>query len=514
MGRRAVVGICALGSALAVEGSALAQSVPAACDAVQEHRRDTVIVFQPPSSFTICRDGSIETGVGTDRSVYLQLSPNAAAPRMFDFRVRKNAGEWTPLGLRGWETRASEITGKLRELDHSGEPIADVVVPVDIPPPTPLGTLATARTRYLADVTPRYLEALHAVRSEARELPVLAGIARRWCGALAAQPPGVLPAEVEVRAMCSAPDLREGAIEKAVWDFESAAVKESTESSHARDATLAAVAHPEDGKAVNDAVRALEDARGAAEAVVSAGHALRESSAALARDVALLRATVRSIDALRPNIPVYLAMYSTAGNAELEIEATPSDVAGTDSDAAHSSKGNVTGRFPIYGRHYLDIEVGLGWTAGVPDSPYVQTIQGNQVIQTKPVDEFVGFALVELEPLRFAWPERPLAGLLRMPVIAIPFTRDPTSNFFVGGGLGWTGVGSVTAGPYFYRETTLRQGFYDNETLPSGVPFGAVTVPGLHVGYFLSASVNLVGLYHLIVPSRAPTIDGLTGKPK
>jgi len=121
---------------------------------------------------------------------------------------------------------------------------------------------------------------------------------------------------------------------------------------------------------------------------------------------------------------------------------------------------------------------------------------------------------VELEPLRFAFPERPLAGLLRLPVVGIPFTRDPTSNFFVGAALGWSGVGSIAVGPYIIRETTLRQGFALNQTLPAGVPFGSVTVAGVHTGYFISASVDLVGLFRLFVPSHSPTLDALTGKEK
>jgi hypothetical protein len=64
------------------------------------------------------------------------------------------------------------------------------------------------------------------------------------------------------------------------------------------------------------------------------------------------------------------------------------------------------------------------------------------------------------------------------------------------------------------RETTLRQGYSENETLPAGVPFGAVTEPGIRVGYFFSASVDLVGLFHLFVPSHARSIDALTGKEK
>jgi hypothetical protein len=211
-------------------------------------------------------------------------------------------------------------------------------------------------------------------------------------------------------------------------------------------------------------------------------------------------------------VPTYLSTYATAGNAELQIDATPIDFAASGAEPATVNRGAATARYPVIGRHYLDLEAGLGVTGGVPNLPYVSTINGAQVIQTKPVDEFVGLALVELEPLRFFRPETPSSGVLRLPVIGIPFTRDPTANFFVGAGIGWTGVGSLTAGPYFIRESTLRPGFAENQVLPAGVPFGATYVADVHVGSFLAASVDLVGLFHLVVPSRAPTIDGLTGK--
>ena len=303
-------------------------------------------------------------------------------------------------------------------------------------------------------------------------------------------------------------------MQQIVDDFDAGAKKESAARNRARDAALGAIAHPEDGKGVAEAVRQLDDARVAANAVVATAHTLRESSAALARDVAALRVSLRSIDTLHPGVPTYLSTYSNEGNAELEIDASPMDAASLSLGDVPERAGKRTGRFPIIGRHYLDIEAGLGWTAGVPNVPYATVINGHQVIQTKPVDEFVGLALVELELLRFAMPERPFAGVLRLPTIAIPFTRDPTQNFFIGGGLGWTGVGSVNFGPYFLREVTLRDGFAANQQLPAGTPIGAATVAGLRVGYFFSASVDLVGLFHLFVPSHAPTIDAVTGREK
>jgi hypothetical protein len=515
--RSTVVGTCTLLFALGVGREALAQQPqqPSVCNTVRDHAQDTVIVFQPPSTFTTCRNGSVERGVVTDRNVYLELSPTPG-PRMFDFRVHGKTSDWTPMGLGAWETLTTKIASKLRDLDHSGEPISDLVIPLEAPPTSvaPLRPLAAARTRYLAEVTPQYLEGLHAVYNETRELPVVADVVRRWCASLGTEAPGALTAEAELRATCAAPEVHEGAVEKVLKEFESAVQKGSVERAHAREATLAAIAHPEDAKAVADGVRALDDARLGATAVVAAAHALRETSAALARAVATLRVSLRSLDALRPGVPTYLSTYSTAGNAELEIDAIPSDITATGADATHASTGKATARFPVFGRHYLDIEAGIGWAAGVPDSIYLTSTRGVGVIQTEPVQEVVGLALVELEPLRFLWPERPLAGLLRLPVIGIPFTRDPTSNFYFGAGLGWTGVGSVSAGPYVIRETMLRQGFSAYQTLPTNVPFDAETYTGVGVGYFVSASIDLVGLFHLFFPWHAPTLDGVTGKEK
>jgi hypothetical protein len=435
---------------------------------------------------------------------------------MFDFRIHGKPNDWTPMGLGAWEALTTKIAGKLRDLEHSGETIAELSIPLEAAPAgaAPLRPLAAARTRYLAEVTPQYLDGLHAVYGEARKLPVVAGVVRRWCDALATEAPGTLAAEAELRSACAAPEVHEEAVEKVLKAFDAAVQKGRTDREHAREATLAAIAHPEDPKLIADGVRALSDARVSATDVIAAGHELRESSAALARAVATLRVSLRSVDALRPGVPTYLSTYSTAGNAELEIDALPSDIAAPGTEPLAAQGGRATGRYPIYGRHLLDIEAGLGWAAGVPDSIYTTTTRGVQVIQTQPVESLVGLALVELEPMRFAWPERPSAGIFRFPVIGIPFTKDPTSNFFVGAGVGWTGVGSLTVGPYIIRESMLRQGFSPYKAISTDVPFDAIAYTGAGVGYFVSASIDLVGLFHLFVPSHAPIIDGLTGKEK
>lgn len=41
--------------------------------------------------------------------------------------------------------------------------------------------------------------------------------------------------------------------------------------------------------------------------------------------------------------------------------------------------------------------------------------------------------------------------------------------------------------------------------------FDTATHLSVHVGYFLSASIDLIGLFHLFVPAHLPTVDAGTG---
>ena len=512
--RRIAAGVCALGLVLGVAAKASAQQKPSPCASVTSHARDTVIVFQAPSTFTICRNGAVESDVVTGRPVYLQLTPGPGS-RMFDFRVHGQSTEWTPTGLSAWEELTARIGSGLRDLQHAGEPISALVVPLDAPSgPLPLRSLATARAQYVGDVTPKYLEALHAVHGDVRELPVIASVARRWCTELETATLSSPTLQADLRARCAAPELTEGTLDREVEALDTATSAFDKERDRAREATVTAIAHPDDGAVVTEAVKSLESARHAAAAVITASRALRESTRGLSRDLAELRIARRSLDAIPASTPIYLSTYEAAGNAELDIDATPVDLAETGLATAHAATGKTTARFPIVGRHYVDLEVGLGLTGGLPAIPYVESVSNVATIQGKPVDQFVGLALVELEPARFLWPDRPLSGLFRFPVLGVPFTRDPTQNFFAGAGLGWTGVGSIVVGPYLLRELTVRDGYAIGEALPAGTTILAATQPGLRVGTFVSASVDVVGLFRLFVPAHASAIDAATGKEK
>lgn len=148
---------------------------------------------------------------------------------------------------------------------------------------------------------------------------------------------------------------------------------------------------------------------------------------------------------------------------------------------------------------------------GTPGVPGTADRNGTTVLVSKSVSQFVGLLLVELEPVRFFAPDHPLAGLLRFPVVGVPLSRDPTQNYFVGAGVGWTGIGSISFGPYITRQANFANGYAPGQVLPTGVSLAATTTPGYDVGYFVSATVDLLGILHLFIPPHLPTYDAVSG---
>jgi hypothetical protein len=469
----------------------------APCDAVTAHRDETVIVFAPPSTFTICRDGHEENDVVTGRRTYLELASTPGAG-MFRFRVHGQEAEPKLTGLSRRAKDVRSIAMALDELAHSSAHIASLSFGGES---TPLGA---ARARYLGVVTPAFSDALARSRGSIGDLTETARIVRRWCDELHsadARDP------TELRAACAgAPSADD--VDKDVARFGASAAAFDSARDLARESAIAAAARGDEASATT-AAKMLDLARTAADGVVNRSSAIATTASSLERRLGALRAVIASLGALRPGAPTYLVTYSEAGNAVLRIDAIP---VGVEDDARDVDENQVAFRFPVVGRHYFDVELGAGVTGGQPLIPTVGTSGNAAVIGGKPVDEFVALALVELEPLRFAWPDKPLAGLVRFPVIGIPLSRDPTENFFVGGGIGWTGVGSITAGPYLLRELTLDPGHSIGDQLPPGTSLDAITSPAVHVGFFVSASIDVVGLFRLFFPEHSPTLDAASGR--
>ena len=479
------------------------------CDGIGAHPHDTVIALDESGRFTICRAGEVQDDVVTGRSVWLELQPSHGKS-VYEYRIAERDEEPTVSGLMTWHEHAAAVAHALADLAHSAATIYEI--PPQMPTDARTRALATARELYLGVATERFHEALHDVAAGAEELPTVAAAVRRWCDHLGAG--AELDGEVTavLQASCAAPALDEARLRPEVDALETAVRDYHAKRSTARDALIVANAVPDDGARQQEAVRALDAARAAALAVIAEGERLRPTAATLARDTNVLRQAIHSGGVLRPGVPVMLARYGRAGTGILRIDVRPRGIIVAGVKEARADTHTLTFRFAIVESHYVDLEAGLGITGGLPLVPSLTTQNGMVMIEGHQVDQFVALALVELEPLRFAWPDKPLAGLLRLPVLAIPLSESPTDHFFVGAGLGWTGVGSLTVGPYLVRETTLRSGYAIGQPLPPGSSFSAITHPELQVGYYISASVDLLGLFHLFVPVRMKSIDATTGK--
>ncbi len=468
-----------------------------ACDIVTAHRSETVIVFAPPSSFTICYGGSEEPDVVTGRRVYLQLATTPGAS-MFRFRVHGQEAEPKLTGLSRRAKDAQTLAAALDDLSHSSAHIASLSFGGES---TQLGA---ARARYLGVVTPAFSDGLARSRGSVDDLTEAEHVVHRWCDEL--RTTQVHPDNALQEACADAASTE--SVARNVSEFTAATKAFDTARDLAREAAITAAARNDEASAAA-AANTLDLARTAADGVVRHASVLATTAHSLARRFASLRTAIASLGALRADVPTYLVTYGEAGNAVLRVDAIP---VGIEDDSRDVDENQVSFRFPIVGRHYFDVEIGAGVTGGQPLIPTVSTSGNASVIDGKPVDEFVALALVELEPLRFIWPDKPLAGLVRFPVIGIPLSRDPTQNFFVGGGIGWTGIGSITAGPYLLRELTLDPGHSIGDQLPAGTSLDAVTSPAVHLGFFVAASVDIVGLFRLFVPEHLPTLDAASGR--
>ena len=473
------------------------------CETITDHQKATIIAFSPPSTFTICHDGSEEPDVVTGRRVYLQLVPTPGSS-MFRFRVHGQEAEPKLTGLSVLKTDVSAVAGALGTLSHSAEPISALSYAGD---GTPLGT---ARARYVGVATEAFSDALERSREKIDDVAEGSRIVHRWCSELhASEFPGVR----ELRDTCKNIDPVD-VVAQEVANFESLGARFTAARNAARESTITATAARGDAAKEAEAIKQLDVGRQAAEDVVTSARRLTGMSRRLVADLGELRIAIASLNALRPNVPVYLATYGDAGMAVLHLDAVP---AGVDEGARNEDENNVSFRFPVVGRHYVDLEIGAGVTGGLPQ---LVSINSSNQIEGRDVDQFVALALVELEPLRFIWPDKPLAGLFRFPVIGIPLSRDPMQNFFAGAGIGWTGVGSITAGPYLLRELTLTGSgpctnpspCAINSTVKQGTPLSAVTTPQVNVGWFISASIDLVGIFHLFVPEHLPSFDAATAR--
>ena len=490
--------------AVLVPGLATAARAERRCASVSEHREDTVLVIDPSLELTICYHGREAQDVVTGRRVWLQIAP-ASGAEVHSYRLHRGDAEHAPSGLSAWEIQADELRAALKALAESGEQVGK------LQPEAPARPVAAARRLFLSTATPAFHEALGQLSSTLHEVPELADTVNRWCQHLQADPSLWGEPEERLRGSCQQAELRPESAAAQLAALKQAIAVFHQRQAAARDALVIADATGT-APAQELAVKALEDGRAAAREVLGAAERVTPYAHALLRTLARLRDALHAKGRIRPGRPTFLARYTRGGTGVLELEASPIGILAAGKEAARAETQTLTFHFAIVEPHYFDVEVGVAYTGGLAPVPTLTALRGVPTLQGQSVDAFSGMVMLELEPVRFAVPDDPLAGIFRFPVVGIPFTRDPSKNFYLGAGVGWTGVGSITAGPNLVRELGLRSGYSLNAPLPPGASFSAATTTKTVVGFYVSVSVDVLGLYRLFVPVHSPILDASNGR--
>ena len=153
------------------------------------------------------------------------------------------------------------------------------------------------------------------------------------------------------------------------------------------------------------------------------------------------------------------------------------------------------------------------YSAGLPDHPELSGRLGAQSLVPVQTAGFSGGVLVGLEPLEFAHAETPFAGILRFPVVIVPFTLNPLTNYFLGIGAGWNDVGSISFGAHIGLTSIPANGVaYGQVFTTSPILLDHVTQNGpFSTGYFVSLSLDVLGIVHLFFAERQPEVRDVFG---
>ncbi len=520
---------------LAASALVLTQA-PAAdpCEATAGHHGYTLLL-QENGHFAHCRhgQGTDEEPVSHER-VVLQLPPEGPDHpfryRLFDPR-HPEAGHKSPLLRRQIEI-IEGYENELHDLANAPESVGETLQRLAPGEAPPAGTPAAAprretaamlaaeaaQAKYLGYATPAFVEAAHALRADYGKLKAAAG---------------------EIDAVChsSAGKVRAGAVRESVdkvcaggpgdgllrdlAPFEALLEAYSANRHEARDAVIAfqaAAAGPAADAEAREATQKLEAATQNARQLIVSAHAAAGRVADLLRDARLLRAAV-SLPAAEEGERILLGHFSANGLFsapdiyQVHVLQRPSrfftlDEPPQTEEQKAAEREILVDRFQPASRNYVDIGLALMYSAGLPDHPTLTGQLGHQTLDREKTAGFNGGVLLSLEPLEFSTLPDPWAQILHFPTIIIPFTLDPTKNYFIGAGVGILDVASIDVGAHLALTTVPAPGHYYGETFnTSPIDINHVTTGGpVAGGWFVSLSIDLVGVVHLIVDQLKPTV--------
>ncbi|HUB09765.1 MAG TPA: hypothetical protein VMB50_22360 [Myxococcales bacterium] len=529
----------------------MAQVPPDPCEATAGHRGYTILL-QEDGRFVHCRGGeTTEDEPVSHERVVLQLPPQGPDEpfryRLFD-PTRPLAGRRNPLLLSQLEViRAYQ--GALRDLANSPEPLGEALKHLEpaagAPPasadgqapaaaesgtPESADALAAeaAQAKYLSYATPAFVDALHVLRRTHRRFERAAENVDDLCRASGARVREGPLRERIVRLCAANPGKREldslAGFEASIGGYleDRAAVRNAV-----LDLDLMPTSPATQDAAARKATQALATATAAAARLVADAHDLAEKMEDFVDQVRLLRAAV-VISASPEGERLTLGRFSANGlftapdifqvrvlkRPSLFLEGEDLGEGGAVEEKPEEQEVLVD-RFQPASRNYVEIGLAVMFSSGLPDHPTLAGQLGHQQLVQSRTTGFNGGVLASLEPLEFTTIADPWAELLHFPTIIIPFTVDPTRNYFIGAGVGIFDVASIDVGVHLALTTqpAYATGNYYGETFnTSPIDLDHLTQAGpLAGGWFLSLSVDLVGVVHLIVDQLKPTVRDVHG---
>jgi hypothetical protein len=299
----------------------------------------------------------------------------------------------------------------------------------------------------------------------------------------------------------------------------------------ARDALIDLANRPTTGAeqdaAAEVAAAALQKAQAAANELVEVAPGLAKTVDAFVRDLGFLRIALSIPPEAVKGHRLQLGRFPAAGLFskpviyQLHVSREPSalfDVAGSEpaegaEAEAEAANEVLVDRFQPVEHRYFDLELAVMYSAGLPDHPELSGRLGAQSLVPVQTAGFSGGVLVGLEPIEFGHAETPFAGILRFPVVIVPFTLDPLTNYFVGLGAGWNDVGSISFGAHIgLTSVPANDVKYGQVFTTSPILLDHVTQNGpFSAGYFVSLSLDVLGIVHLFFAERQPEVRDVYG---
>jgi hypothetical protein len=539
---------------------ALAQAPSDPCEVTAGHGGYTILLAEN-GHFVHCRKGQTteEEPVSHER-VVLQLPPEGPEEpyryRLFD-PTHPEAGRRNPLLgsqlgviqdfaeiLHDLANAPETVAETLQHLAPTGEETPAGAAPAETarkgqaPPIAPPGgrdgpevvAAMAAQAKYLGYATPAFSDAIHALRRTFGKLEQAAGHVDEVCNSSAGRVRAGKLREKTLEICTGGPGARlltDLVPFKAV--LEAYVEARATAREAILDLNLAPTSAVEEAAAAQKALRALLAATGLAKELVADARGTADRVEALLHEAQLLRAAVAippSPDGLRLHLGNFSAngIFTAPDIYELRVLRRPSrlleaedlTVEGKKSQEQVEEREILVDRFQPAPRNYVDIGLALMYSGGLPDHPTVVGQINRQQLVQAPTTGFNGGVLASLEPFEFTAIADPWAELLHFPTLIIPFTLDPTRNYFIGAGVGILDVASIDVGAHVaFSQIPAPGNFYGQTFASSPVEIGHVTQYGaLAAGYFVSLSVDLVGLSHLIVDRLKPKVrDVESGAP-